>query len=212
MKNTKYTKEEELSAIIPDTFNIEDDEYERIMRAAILISHTYEGLLASEKIISQVGKWTREQNKKREHAVKPAPQYESEPEESHSIVPHFSMAASDYYLTKALECLKQAKWLQEKIRLKDWIYRLTGRWTGKGKPSEKPILLGSINQCRMIVKNFVFGGRKVSSANWDKTEQIFIALDGDIRNVRKADKTPTGSADFFKFLQNNDPFEEPTEE
>lgn len=212
MKDTKYTKEEELSAITPDSFDIEDEDSVQIMRAAIMIAHAYEGFRASEKIISQVGKWTREQNKRGKQTVKPASQYESEPKVSHAITPHFSMAASDYYLTKALECLKQTKWLQEKIRLKDWIYRLTGRWTGKGQPSGKPILLGSINQCRMIVKYFVFGGRKVSSANWDKTEQIFIALDGDMRNVRKADKTPTGSADFFKFLQNTDPFIEPAEE
>jgi hypothetical protein len=211
MKDAKYTHTKEIEELIPENYDVTDEESMQKLRFRILKAHILQGFDDGEKLLTQVDKLAMEQNVKGRSRTKQIPSYTTESEESRSFPPHFSMTANDQYLAKALDCLKKTKWLHENIKLRDWIYRMTGRWTGKGRPSEKPIVLYSLNQCRLIVKHLIFGGRVVTSANWNKTEQIFKVLEGDMKNVHKACKTPTGSAEFYKFLQNTDPFEETVE-
>lgn len=117
---------------------------------------------------------------------------------------HFAMAAPQKTtLRRVLEGLKSEGWLDEHTRVEDWVYRLTGQLPPNGYPSQEPITFSSINQCRFVVKNFIFKDSDVPKEAWRKVTQVFPAKKGDIMRVQRANKIPSGS-NRVEFLWDND--------
>jgi len=107
---------------------------------------------------------------------------------------HFAMAVPQKTsFRRVLEGLKSEGWLDEHTREEDWVYRLTGQLPPNGYPSQEPITFSSINQCRFVVKNFIFKDSDVPKEAWRKVTQVFAAKKGDMANVQRANKIPSGS-------------------
>ncbi len=114
---------------------------------------------------------------------------------------HFSMVDTDEYLKEVLACLKRIGWVEEGTKAEDWIFRLTGRLPEKDMPSQEPIRFLHLNQCRYILKELVFGGMDVSAENYAKAEHVFESLNGSMKNLRSANKKPTGRYEIDKLLK-----------
>lgn len=116
------------------------------------------------------------------------------PEMPHELPPHFDLEPrAGVSLPDVLQGLKKEGWADDGVREEDWVYRLTGRLTAEELPSHEPLLFGSLNQCRYIVKRLLFRDRDVPKEVWRKVGQVFRVKKGDMAHVQRANKTPAGS-------------------
>ena len=211
MKDTKKAKNQGRAEPTFDEIEARMRETMPQARYDILRRHMLKGFELGVEYLAQVEAYNMWKDGNRERCARQESAYDQCMDISEDFPPCFSMNASDYYLKTVLDYIKNEGWLKERVRQKDWIYRMTGRWTGRGMPSEKRIMLGSINQCRLIVKEIIFRGKRVSEANWKKVRQVFDALEGSMENVQNANKAPYVSADFEQFLRNTLPDQQPAE-
>lgn len=117
-------------------------------------------------------------------------------------LPHFSMeAVNEEALGVVLQWLSTHGWISGDVTLGDWLYRLTGKMPANGAPSPVPIKLRSLNQCRFLVKNLIFPGKNVSTENWQRVKQIFAVGRGNINNVQRAYKDPSGCIELSKLFK-----------
>ena len=121
-------------------------------------------------------------------------------EESDKLPEHFDLQAPEELLTEVFNCLKTERWLPDDPRKEDFIYCLTGKWTGNGKPMPKKLLFSSLDKGKYMVKYLIFGGNTVYKADWDKAERIFKVKKGDIKRLKLA-KNPSGCHKIDKLFQ-----------
>lgn len=129
------------------------------------------------------------------YEVKSVDRNDSMPEEADIQLANLGLKSfNKVRLHRLFEALIQEHWISSDADETDWIYRITGEKNSGRQPSAKDIVFTSLNQCRYVVKNYLYAKENITGEQWELIKQVFAVKNGNIKNLAGATKTPSGAA------------------